>query len=358
MNIELERKRRVVKNTIEKFNLNLKGLTVFTEAATGNYLYTSIASALAGSDQVFAVVRDSKYGKKDEVKKQTLKEAKELGVEDKIRVLFRKDKSLLSKSDIITNSGFVRPMTKDMVLCMKSNAVIPLMFSARDFRKEDIDLEMCHKKGVTILGTDENHPTLDLFKSVGFYICKLLFEKNLSVFKNKILLIGSGDLGNYPTNFFIKNDISIDRIAFDNNVPEDQKPFLRNREYVIRNLNSYDAIIVAELIHNSDILSNNGFIPIGLLKEENPLVQIIHLTGSINKSDILKAHLALYPMDIKPFGYMSVCCDHLGPNSAIELNIASLKVGEVATRCRLNGLGVRETIDYCAQNSFAEKIKL
>lgn len=66
------RMRKVVKKAIKKFNLDLKGLTVFTEAATGNYLYTSIISALAGSDRVFAVTGDSKYGKKDEVAEQTL----------------------------------------------------------------------------------------------------------------------------------------------------------------------------------------------------------------------------------------------------------------------------------------------
>jgi len=356
-NVDIERRRRVVKRAIEKFNLNLKGLTVFTEAATGNYLYTPIISALAGSNRVFAVTSDSKYGKKDEVKEQTLKEAKELGVEDKITVLFEKDIDCLSKSDIITNSGFVRPITKEMVSSMRSTAVIPLMFSAKDFRAEDIDLEACQDKGVIVLGVNEHYPLLNLFGSVGFYMCKLLFEKNFSVFKNKLLLIGSGDLGNYPTDFFIKNNVSIDRVTFDDDVPEHQKSFVHSRDEVIKSLSSYDAIIIAELSHNIDILSDKGFIPVGILKKKNPLVQIIHITGSISKEDVLKANLALYPEDIKPFGYMSVCCDYLGPNCTIELNTASLKVGEVAVRCRLEGISIKETIDYCVKNSPAEKLE-
>ena len=355
--VDKERIRRVVKRTIERFSLNLEGLTVFTEAATGNYLYTPIMSALAGSDHVFAVTNNSKYGKKDEVKEQTLKEAKELGVEDKITVLFEKDKDCLSKSDVVTNSGFVRPITKEMVSYMKPTAVIPLMFAAKDFcvsAREDIALEACHKKGVIVLGTNEHHPLLNLYDSVGFYICKLLFEKNLSVFKNKLLLIGSGDLGNYPTDFFIKNNVSIDRITFDDHILEHQKAFVRNRDEIIKRLGSYDAIIVAELYHNIDVLSNNGFIPVGILKEKNPLVQIIHITGSISKDDVLKENLALHPKDIKPFGYMSVYCDYLGPNCTMECNAASLKVGEVASRCRLKGISVRDTINYTLKNSPAD----
>ncbi len=91
IDIEKGRKQKVVKRAIEKFDLNLEGLTVFTEAATGNYLYTPIAAALAGAEQVFAITEDSKYGKKEDVKRQTMEEAKELGVDGKITVLFGKD---------------------------------------------------------------------------------------------------------------------------------------------------------------------------------------------------------------------------------------------------------------------------
>jgi len=351
-----ERRRRLVKSAIEKFRLDLEGLTVFTEAATGNYLYNPIISALAGSNHVFAVTDDSKYGKKEDVKEQTLKEAKKLGVEDKVTVLFEKDMDCLSKSDIVTNSGFVRPITNEMVSCMKSTAVIPLMFTAKNFRTEDIDIKACQKKGVIVLGVNEHHPLLNMFGYVGFYMCKLLFEMNLSVFKNKLLLIGSGDLGNYPTDFFLKNNISIDRITFDGDVPEHQKAFVRSRDEIIEKLGSYDAIIIAELHHDIDILSNNGFIPVGILKEKNPLVQIIHIAGSISRDDVLKKNLALYPKDIKPFGYQSVSCDCLGPNCTIELNTAGLKVGEVAARARLNGLTTEEAIQVALRSSPAQEL--
>ena len=154
----------------------------------------------------------------------------------------------------------------------------------------------------------------------------------------------------------MKNNISIDRITFDGDVPEHQKAFVRSRDEIIEKLGSYDAIIIAELHHDIDILSNNGFIPVGILKEKNPLVQIIHIAGSISRDDVLKKNLALYPKDIKPFGYQSVSCDCLGPNCTIELNTAGLKVGEVAARARLNGLTTEEAIQVALRSSPAQEL--
>lgn len=350
IDIERGRIRKVVKKTIEKFDLNLEGLNVFTEAATGNYMYTSIAAALAGAEHVFAVTDDSRYGTKEDAKRQTLKEAKELGVDNKITVLFERDRDCLSKSDIITNSGFVRPITKEMVLHIKSTAVIPVMFLTGDLKvRQDIDLESCLAKGILVLGTNEYTPALNLFESNGFYMCKLLFETGLSVFKNKLLMVASGDMGNYSCDFFKKIGVSFDRVVFDDQVvPEDQRAFIRSHEEVLNNLSEYDAIIISERFNNIDILSDNGYIPVALLKKKNPFVQIIMIIGSVNKTDVVKAGLSIYPEDIKPFGYHTVCCDYLGPNSAIELNISSLKVGEIIARNRLK---------YDFERAYKESIK-
>jgi hypothetical protein len=348
---ETRRKREFIKKAIRKFSLNLEGLTVFTEAATGNYLYTPIIASLAGANHVFAVTQDSKYGKKEAVKRQTLKEAEELGVANKIAVLFEKDKDCLSKSDIITNSGFVRPIAREMISWMKPTAVIPLMWETWELRPQDLDMEACREKGILVLGTNEHHPQLNLFSSTGFLVCKLLFETGFDVYKDRLLLISSGSLGSSIADFFIKNEISFDRVVFDNKVPQHQAKFMHSREEVVNNLDSYDAIIIAEHQHDIDILSKNGFIATGLLKQRNPLVQIIHICGSISKEDIIKEGLELYPENIAPFGYMTVSADYLGYKSTIGLNTAGLKVGEVMARCRLSGMSVKDTIKYALENS-------
>lgn len=356
-NIAEQRNRDVVRRTIKNFSLNLSGLTVFTEAATGNYRYTPVVAGLAGADQVFAVTRDSRYGKKEEVKNIVMSEAKEFGVDRKISVLFDKTRDSLSKSDIITNSGFVRPITSEMISWLKPTAVIPLMWETWEFRAEDLDLEACRKKGVLVMGTNEHHPMLNLFRSIGFLICKLLFEKGLSVYKDNILLISSGLIGDSTSDFFINAGISFNRVSFDDRVPPHQKPYLLNRDAVLSRLGSYDAIIIAEHNHNVDVLSNRGFITTGLLKKENPLAQIIHICGTVSKNDIQAAGLEIYPDAIMPFGYMTVSLDYLGIRTLVELNTAGLKVGEVMARCRLKGLSIKETIDYTLKNSPAMDFK-
>jgi hypothetical protein len=313
-------------------------------------------AALSGAEHVFAVTSDSMYGSKEEIREQTLEEANKLKVDDKITVLFEKDRRCLSRSDIVTNSGFVRPITREMVSYMKSTAVIPLMRFANELRPEELDLQACREKGIIVLGTNENHSKLNLLASSGFKICKILFEKGFSVYRDKLLLIGSGDVCNYPTEFFINNKVSIDRVAFDNDIPEKLRSFTRNREEVLKNLDSYDAIIINELRYNIDILSDEGFIPVKLLKKLNPFIQIIHLAGTINKGDILREGLELYPKHIRPIGYMSISSDYLGPRCTLELYAASLKVAEVASRCRLRGMPVPETIEYALHNSPADCI--
>ena len=351
MSIERLRKKTIVEKTIAKFNLDLSGLTVFTEAATNNYQYTPIISAVAGAQRVFAITRGSKYGNKEDIRRDTMELAKQFGVEDRIEVIFEKDSKAIRSSDIITNSGFVRPIDRAMISQMKSTAVIPLMWETWEYRKSELDLDVCREKGILVLGTDEHNPLLNLFHSNGFLICKLLFDKGMGVYKDNLLLISSGLIGDSAADFFINNNIQFKRIVFDDNVPENKKPYLLNENQIEEEISNFDAIIIAEHHHNVDILSQSGLINPNILKEKNPTVQIIHICGAVNKEDMLNAGLSFYPNDIAPFGYMTISPDYLGSKTVFELITAGLKVGEVMARCRLNGMSIRETIAYTLENA-------
>lgn len=352
-----KRNRSLIARLIRKYELNLAGLTVFTEAATGSYKYTPIIAALAGAEHVYAVAADSRYGQKEIVKDQTLREAEVSGVRNKITVIFGKDGDCLSKSDIVTNSGFVRPITSEMVSYMKPTAVIPLMWLASEFRSEELDLPACIQKGILVMGTNEHHPLLKLFDSVGFKICKLLFQTGLSVYNDNFLLISSGDMGNSIADFFMNNRVAFDRVVFDDETPVHHRKFVRARQEVNNNLDKYDAIIIAELCYNVDILSTDGFISTKLLKKQNPLVQIIHTYGSVNNANILEEGLCIYPPEPRNFPYGTVCADYLGDKPVLDLITAGLKVGEVMARCRLNGMTVKEAEKYTLNHSPAEALR-
>lgn len=348
--MEITRPERIVNNSINKFELDLTGITVFTEAATGNYIFTPIIAALAGAEKVYAIARDSKYGKKEVVKDRTLKTAKSFGIEDKIKLIFDKKPEYIEECDIITNLGFVRPIDKEMIDSMKSTAVIPLMFETWEFRKEDLDLEYCRKRGMIVLGTNENHDKLKLFYSIGFIATKLLFECGFEVYKNKFLIIGSGKVGRYIQGFFDNNFIESKRITFDKKECSKDVIFYNDFNAHIKWLNNVDGVILCERIYKRPLLSNDG-----LINEQNIDFfldkKFIHICGEVNQEFINKYKINIYPKDIARFGYLTRTADYLGPLLTIELNTAGLKVGEIMARLRKEGKTYEETIEIAKKNT-------
>lgn len=344
------RVKKNVNNTINKFELDLTGITVFTEAATGNYVFTPIIAALAGAEKVYAITRDSKYGKKEEAKERTLKTAKSLGVEDKIHVMFDKKLEYIGECDIITNSGFVRPIDKEMIDSMKATAVISLMFEPWEFREEDLDLDYCRKRGIVVLGTNENHDKLKLFYSIGFFITKLLFECGFEVYKNKFLIIGSGKIGRYIQDFFNNNFIENKRITFDERESSKDVLFYKGFNGDIKWLNDVDGVILCERIYKKPLLSNSG-----LINEQNIDLfsdkMFIHMCGEVDLEFISENKINIYPKDIAKSGHLTRSADYLGSLFTIELNTAGLKVGEIMARLRKEGKAYKETIEIAKNNT-------
>src|SRR6266849_242211 len=82
---------RMIRQAISKSRMDLRGLTVLTEAATNNFVVTPVIAAMAGA-KVFAVARDSEYGEAVEARSQTYEFAARCGVRDRIEVRFSKTK--------------------------------------------------------------------------------------------------------------------------------------------------------------------------------------------------------------------------------------------------------------------------
>ncbi|MGL4597077.1 MAG: hypothetical protein ACRCYO_06100, partial [Bacteroidia bacterium] len=78
-----------IQTLIQRLNLDLSGLTVLTECASGAYTYTAVMAAMAGAD-VIAVGRDSYYGKFDDNKKR---------LEDLLRFAQTKTRVRICKKD-------------------------------------------------------------------------------------------------------------------------------------------------------------------------------------------------------------------------------------------------------------------
>ena len=125
---------------VEALNLNLKGKTVLTEAASGAYVVTPILAALAGA-KVFAFTRTTRYGTMEEVFDNTRKVIETYsGKPLDITFVDKITKEHIAQADIITNSGHLRPLNEEMLKYAKDTVVIPLMYEAWEWREADMDI--------------------------------------------------------------------------------------------------------------------------------------------------------------------------------------------------------------------------
>src|SRR5919109_1201567 len=98
----------------ERFALDLSGLAVFTEAASGAYVFGPILAARAGARRVYAVTRDSRYARAEAVIAATREAAVHWGVEGVVEVAAGRPVEWVADADVFTNSGFVRPIDRAM----------------------------------------------------------------------------------------------------------------------------------------------------------------------------------------------------------------------------------------------------
>lgn len=158
---------RSIAHRIEVCQLDLTNWVVVTEAATGAYASTAGAAAAAGAE-VWAFADDSPYGTVDDARRDMAILAEALGsdVEPPTIVTERGDLPL-GRTDLVTNSGLLRPIDAPMIDQLPATAVIALMYEGWETRNGDIDLAAAAERGVSVIAVDEHHPACDAFRFVG-----------------------------------------------------------------------------------------------------------------------------------------------------------------------------------------------
>ncbi|MGE4553904.1 MAG: hypothetical protein AB7D57_12395, partial [Desulfovibrionaceae bacterium] len=175
--MQLERARRLAEAAIRRFGLDLNGLVVLTEAATGHFALTAPLAALAGADRVLALGRDSRFGSAEQAHEACRRVARAWGLdEDRLEFLDDRRDPRLREADVVTNLGALRPLDREFLSRLGPCAAVPLMWETWEFRPADLDLEACRRSGIPVLGTDEHHPDLGIFDYVGVCAVKLLLE--------------------------------------------------------------------------------------------------------------------------------------------------------------------------------------
>lgn len=184
---------RLIREAISALALDLKGLCLLTEAASGAYAATPLIAALAGAERVFCFTRDSRYSCAEQVIRDTVDWAFALGVAGKIEIYTERRIEAIESADILTNMGFVRPIDREMIAHLKPTAVVPLMWETWELREEDLNLSACWNRRIPVLGTNEKAAGLETFRHVGLIALKLALNLEIEVFRSRILVYSSGE---------------------------------------------------------------------------------------------------------------------------------------------------------------------
>jgi hypothetical protein len=340
MTSDASRARHIAERSIEELKLDLGGLAVYTEAASGHYLYTPLVAALAGADSVFAVTETSHFGRREDIAAMTVKLAQDWAVADRLAVRFEKAERDVAASDIVTNSGFVRPIDRTMIGWMKATAVIPLMFETWETRDGEIDLVACREKGILVLGTREDRAPHSLYPYCGFTAMKLLFELGLEGYRTRVALLGRGILGASIHQVFTDAGIDVEWFGDGGARAHSYESF---RGFWSRAGSAYDVVLLADHSTRGPLVGTGGLITPDELLATSPAICVGVIAGQADFDALRGAGIRLFPERPRPFGYMSYQPDALGPRAVLELYAAGLKVGEAMARARRAGCSPDET---------------
>ncbi len=323
------RVRKLINESIKFNTLDLTGLIVFTEAASKNYVVTPIIAAKAGA-KVYALTSDSQYGKREDIEEFTYIFAEFCGVRDNINVIFEKRKEIINQANIITNLGFVRPIDRSFVDMLNENAVIPYMCEAWEYREGNMDIMACKSKNIPIMATNEDFQGLEVFDHVGPLCIKMLFELEIEIYKNKIVIV-SGDKFGKVIEKYLKAIGA--RVYLIENLESEE-----NRRY----LEDCDALVAADYAGDKALIGEDAQISAKKLVELSRKISVIQFAGDVDVFELDKYNIPYYPKKRVGRFRMGMTLADLGPKPVIDLHCAGLKVGEVMARARLNDKCVEE----------------
>ena len=290
----------IAKVLIKKLKLDLKNLEVLTECASKGYAYTPIIAALAGAKSVTTVGSDSSYGLFTDNVKNILQIAKNLSIDNSIFKFIEKKNLIendLSSFDIITNSGQLRPINSLIIKKLKKTAVITLMWETWEFREEDIDLVACQKKGIPVIGTNENFPQISMYGYNPLIVIKLLFDLGLEAYNNDILLFGGGKSGLAAYKGLKKLGF---RISWYTKEGEDESFKYSELDNIYSNKN-IDAVINFEHSDSEKIIGKGGILNLEKLITQFPNVKYGHICGNVNQKELETSGINFLPKKILPF---------------------------------------------------------
>lgn len=317
---------------VKNLDLNLKNKTVITEAASGPYVVTAILAAIAGA-KVYAFSRDSSYGTVDQSFDQTRKVMQECDFMDlDIQLIEKLKPNIIAQADLITNSGYLRPLDKEKLKHAKDDLVIALMYEAWELRDTDLDLDYIRKRGFFLGATNERHPDVDVFNYLGDMTLKLIFDAGICPYNNRFILICNHDFGPYIAKVLGKNCANL--LVIDEDIhrekylgmPVDWKGGFPEVS-IPESYYDAEAVIFTACPFDKEWIGNNHPLKLDNIKRQLRDPYILRYFGDLAVADLDKSDVRYFPAEVKS-GHMGVLPSAVGFDPIIRLQAGGLKAGE------------------------------
>ncbi|MBX3662273.1 MAG: hypothetical protein KF804_07485 [Burkholderiales bacterium] len=325
---------------MQKYEIDCRGLTVLTEAASGAYLFNPMIPLLGGADRVITFCKNSRYAGTEEVEESMNVAYDEVGLLNRYEFRTHLDETTIGSADIVTNSGHLRPFKTNFIEKMKNTAVLPLMWESWEFRPEEIDLDTARRRGILIMGTNEHQAPCDLRPYSFLTALHLAMSHKASIIDDRILVIGDQyTLAQPIVDGFHRLNIACRRIS---------PTCVFSEATEAAAWATY--IIVAEHANHRLLLGPGGLIDTqSLVKANTTGVGVV--SGLVDRDHLEQHGISVYPEQLAPPGFMSYMPSELGPYSVMDLFAAGIKVGQVMTRARQSGMSVTEAARHTLMNS-------
>ncbi|MBS1917399.1 MAG: hypothetical protein JST87_14060 [Bacteroidetes bacterium] len=335
---------------VKALDLNLKGKTVLTEAASGAYIVTPVLAALAGA-KVYAFTKTTRYGTVEEIFKNTqalINSATDLPLD--VTFVDTLTPEIISQADIITNSGHLRPLNKEKLQYAKDEVVIPLMYEAWEWRDADMDINYIRERGFRLGATNERHPEVDVFNYLGDMAVKQIFDSGTCPYKNKFILLCNNDFGPYIAKVLSKVCEQLAVIDYDKN---ESKYNPENIEWIggfpkisiPEDFRDAEAVVFTAYPFDKTWIGNNSEIAIEEIKQQLNDPLILRYAGDVDEEMLDKNNIRYFPKHVHS-GHMGILPSAIGNDPIIRLQAGGLKVGEalISGKKEYNNIQIMELI--------------
>jgi hypothetical protein len=334
---------RVIRESIASLGLDLRDLTVVTEAGTGSYALTPVIAAMAGAEHVRAITGNSAWGSTATIR-DTVYAALELGnVEGSVELTEDRTSASFADADVVTNLGFVRPIDATVLSFLKPTAVVPLMCEAWEVRSGDVDLDASRVRGVLALGTNEHHPLCEVFRYSGPLAGKVLLEAGVELLDTRVVVVGSDRFGPVIAAWLRDAGAQVCEVSAGALERYDK-------------LTEADVLLVAEYASEHTIVGDDAAFDVSRLAAIAPDLVVVQFAGAIEEGALRRAGLRYWPDTPVPARRMVRTFTALGPVPVIRLHAGGLKVGELTARARLDGLDIDAAEARAVATGLAQRV--